>query len=50
MTKIHHAEPATFRRAQLLRFTRHYLEMVVAMAAGMMVLPFAMLYRRSEYT
>lgn len=38
MTKIHHAVPATFRRAQLLRFTRHFLEMVVAMMAGMMVL------------
>ena len=38
MTKIHHTVPATFRRAQLLRFTRHFLEMVVAMMAGMMVL------------
>ena len=38
MTKIHHTVPATFRRAQLLHFTRHFLEMVVAMMAGMMVL------------
>lgn len=38
MTKTHADVSGTFRRAQLLRFTRHFLEMVVAMAAGMMVL------------
>lgn len=38
MTKIYRAVTATFHRAQLLRFIRHFLEMVVAMAAGMVVL------------
>lgn len=38
MTKIHRTEPTTLHRAQLLRFLRHLLEMVVAMVAGMMVL------------
>jgi flagellar biosynthetic protein FliP len=38
MTKIHPDVPATFRRAQLLRFTRHFLKMVVAMVIGMAVL------------
>jgi len=38
MTRIHPAVPATFHRAKVLRFVRHFLEMVVAMVAGMMVL------------
>lgn len=38
MTKIHRAVPATFHRAQSHRFILHFLEMVVAMAAGMVVL------------
>lgn len=32
------ADPATARRRGLLRFTRHYLEMIVAMVVGMLVL------------
>ncbi len=38
MTKIHSDVSVTYRRAQVFRFTRNFLEMVVAMAAGMMVL------------
>ena len=38
MTKIYPDVPAIFRRAQLFRFIRHFLEMVVAMAAGMAIL------------
>ncbi len=38
MTKIHPDVPATFRRAQFLHFIRHFLEMVIAMVAGMMIL------------
>jgi hypothetical protein len=34
MTKIHSDVPATFRRAQLLHFIRHFLEMVIAMVRG----------------
>lgn len=38
MTKTRGTVPATYRRTQLIRFIRHFLEMVVAMVAGMMVL------------
>ncbi|MGH3910006.1 MAG: hypothetical protein ACRDRM_04160 [Pseudonocardiaceae bacterium] len=38
MIEIRRTAPATPRREQLLRFIRHFLEMVVAMVAGMMVL------------
>ncbi len=38
MTKPNRTIPATLHRASLLRFIRHFLEMVLAMAAGMMVL------------
>ena len=38
MTKIHLPVAATFHRAKWLRFIRHFLEMVVAMVVGMMVL------------
>lgn len=38
MTDIPCTVPTTSRRAQSLRFIRHFLEMVVAMMAGMMVL------------
>ncbi len=38
MIEIRRTAPATPRREQLLRFIRHFLEMVVAMVAGMMIL------------
>ncbi len=38
MTKTHRRVPATLNRAPWLRFIRHFLEMVLAMVAGMMVL------------
>lgn len=44
MIEIRRTVPVTFRREQLLRFIRHFLEMVVAMVAGMMVLPFVILF------
>lgn len=38
MTNTHVAAPAAERSVALRRFTRHYLEMVVAMVVGMVVL------------
>ena len=38
MTKLHSDLSATFRRARLRRFIQHFLEMVIAMVVGMMVL------------